>query len=158
MKKAILDVEIYEKAPFDFSPKIEASACYIEIDSKILLLQLATHKSESGKWGVPAGKLEKNETAQNAAIRELFEETGISLRQSSQIQSLGSLFIRKPGIDYVYHLFRVHLNQIPDLRLSDEHQDYRWASTKDLEELPLMAGAKQALDHYRALVFKKPLI
>ena len=31
-----------------------------------------------GKWDFPKGKIEKGETAENAAIREVMEETGLS--------------------------------------------------------------------------------
>ena len=91
----------------------------------------------------------KRETPEKAAIRELSEETGIFLERLSQIQCMGSLYIRKPEVDYVYHLFRIQVDQVPDIRLSDEHENYKWASLKDLEEMPLMAGAKEALQHYR---------
>ncbi len=144
-----MTIEVHEKAPAEFSPRVHIAACYLEIDNRVLFLQTAEGKSEAGKWGVPAGKLEKNETPRDAAIRELFEETGISLDPSSQIRSLGPLYIRKPELDYVFHLFKVQLPQAPNVRLSDEHQSYKWASSKDVEEMPLMAGAMQALQHYR---------
>lgn len=145
----MIGCEVYEKAPDTFSPRVQVAACYLEIDNKLLLLQAMPKKLEPGTWGVPAGKLEKNEVPEEAAKRELFEETGIAITHQSQIQSLGSLYIRRPDIDYVYHLFRVTLNELPHVHLSDEHQDYKWASTKDIEELPLMAGAKEALQKYR---------
>jgi 8-oxo-dGTP diphosphatase len=142
-------IEIHEKEPAGFSPQVQVAACYLEVDNKLLLLQRADSKSEPGRWGVPAGKLEKGETPEQAAIRELSEETGIALERSSQIQYMGALYIRKPEIDYVYHRFRVQVDHVPDVRLSNEHDNYKWASLKDLEEMPLMAGAKDALQHYR---------
>lgn len=147
-----MKIEIYEKAPEGFSPHVQVAACYLEIDKKVLLLQNAHGKSESGVWGVPAGKLEENETPENAAKRELFEETGISLNPPSHIQSVGALYVRKPEVDYVFHLFRIELNQAPEIQLSDEHQDYKWASSVDLDEMPLMAGAREALHFYRSML------
>jgi 8-oxo-dGTP diphosphatase len=150
MKKSVLKLEVHESAPDGFTPQVEVAACYLEIDHKLLLLQLAEGKSEAGKWGVPAGKVESLEAPENAAQRELFEETGISLQHPSQIQHLHSLYIRKPEVDYVFHLCKVQMDQIPKILLSNEHQNYKWASSKDLEEMPLMDGAKEALQHYRA--------
>jgi 8-oxo-dGTP pyrophosphatase MutT (NUDIX family) len=103
---------------------------------------------------VPAGKLEKNETPENAAKRELLEETGISLENSSQIQRLNSLYIRKPEVAYVYHVFKVRLDQMPDVHLSDEHQAYIWANSKDIETMALMDGAREALRYYQAMIAK----
>lgn len=148
-------IQIYEKKPEEFAPQVEVAACYVEVDDKLLLLQLASGKEEAGKWGVPAGKLEKGEAPERAAARELFEETGIVVGALSQ---MGSLYIRKPQIDYVYHLFRVCLEQIPAVCLSREHQTYKWASSRDLEEMPLMAGAREALSHYRKTPKRRPTV
>ncbi|CUI16951.1 NUDIX domain-containing protein [Candidatus Protochlamydia naegleriophila] len=88
------------------------------------------------------------------AIRELFEETSISI-DSSQIQSVGSLYIRKPEIDYVYHLFRIKVAIRPEVRLSSKHQEYRWVSSEEMEMIPIMIGGQEAYAHYRRLTVKK---
>lgn len=144
-----LNIEIHEKEPEGFSPQIRVAACYLAIDGKLLLLQRASNKLEPGRWGVPGGKLEKGETPEQAAARELSEETGISLERPSQVQYVGVLYIRKPTVDYVYHLLRVQVDQMPDVCLSNEHEGYKWASLKDLEEMPLMTGGKEMLEYYR---------
>jgi 8-oxo-dGTP pyrophosphatase MutT (NUDIX family) len=151
MKRSISSIEVHESPPDDFAPKVQVAGCYLEIDNKLLLLQTADGKLEARNWGVPAGKLEENETPENAAIRELFEETGIALEHPSQMQHLNSLYIRKPEFDYVYYLFKVQLDQIPNVQLSKEHRHYTWATVSDMEELPLMQGAKEALHYYRLL-------
>jgi 8-oxo-dGTP pyrophosphatase MutT (NUDIX family) len=157
MKISTLDIEIHDKVPHTFSPQVQVAACYLEIDGKILLLQRASNKSEPGRWGVPAGKLEKNETPETAAKRELFEETGIDLDAvPSQIEYLSALFIRKPGYDFIYHSFKVQMgNTLPDVHISDEHQDYKWATNKDLQNMPLMSGAWEAIQRYRSAPPKK---
>ena len=140
-------IAIHEKAPIGFAPKVEVAACYLEIDGKFLLLQRSASKSEPGKWGVPAGKLEKGETPEQAARRELFEETGIA---ADRIHYTGTLYIQKPEIAYTYHVFGIQLDQMPTVCFTtDEHQNYKWVSLNDLEKLPLMAAAKEALLYYR---------
>lgn len=148
MEKSVSKLEVYAVAPEGFTPQVQVAACYLEIDNHLLLLQRAHGKSEAGKWGVPAGKLEHNETPESAAQRELLEETGISFEASSQIQRLNALYIRKPEIDYVFHLFKVHLDQMPEVHLSDEHQSYQWAALKNIAAVDLVDGAKEALLHY----------
>ena len=141
-------VEIYEKAPEGFFPHVEIAACYLEVEGKLLLLQRALEKTEPGLWGVPAGKIEKGETPEEGALRELFEETGIALKHPSQIRSMGLLYIRKPGVDYVYHLFKVLVDSLPEVHLSAEHLDYTWATPQEIKTLPLVGGALEALKYY----------
>lgn len=155
MKKSASGLEVHEIAPEGFTPQVQVAACYLEIDNKLLLLQRAHGNLEPGKWGVPAGKLENDETPENAAKRELLEETGISFENDSQIKHINSLYIRKPEVDYIYHAFKIHFDQIPEVHLSNEHQSYTWATPKDLEAIALMDGAKEALQHYKAIVVKK---
>lgn len=141
-----MDAEVHEREPEGFNAKVHVASCYLEVESKVLLMKHSPRKGEPGKWGVPAGKFEAGETAQEAALRELLEETGISLES---LQTVGTLYIRKPDIDYVYHMFKVRLDTIPQVRLSDEHEEYRWVAESEIEGLPLMAGTKQALHFFR---------
>lgn len=145
----MMQVEVSDQKPANFQPKMEASACYLEVDDRILLIQQEKGKTDEGKWGVPAGKLEQGETPEIAAKRELFEETGIQIQSPSQFVYLGTLYIRKPDLDYVYYMFKVHLDQEPHIQLSLEHSNYRWADGKDLKNLPLRPGVKEALQYYR---------
>jgi len=144
-----MQVEVSDQKLANFQPKMEASACYLEVDNRILLIQQGKDKTDAGRWGVPAGKLERGETPEMAAKRELFEETGIQLQSVFQFVYLGTLYIRKPDLDYLYYMFKVHLDQKPPIRLSLEHSNHRWANGEDLENLPLRSGVKEALQYYR---------
>lgn len=49
----------------------------VEMDGKLLLVKRApTLSLEAGKWALPGGFLDRDETAEEAALRELHEETG----------------------------------------------------------------------------------
>lgn len=142
------EIFVYEKRPQDFSPTVEVAAIYLNSNGKLLLLQLSSAKKEKGTWGVPAGKLEMREKPTQAAKRELFEETGIDIESEVSFRPLGKLYMRKPEVDYIYHLFEICLESEPAICLSPEHSSYRWVLRQDAEELPLMNGGKVALDTY----------
>ncbi|MEC7838608.1 MAG: NUDIX domain-containing protein [Chlamydiota bacterium] len=144
---------VYQTKPVGFNSAVEASACYIEYAGKTLFLLRACHKPEGGKWGVPGGKVEQSETSLEAAIRETFEETGIVIADS-QINFVSTLYIRKPNIDYSFHMFQITLNQLPKVTLNPEHEDYRWLTPQDLLNYPIMSGGLEALNHYIALTNK----
>lgn len=53
-------------------------------DNAFLLLQRKDDVQQWDKcWEFPGGKIQKNESAQQAVIREIKEETGISVKQAS---------------------------------------------------------------------------
>lgn len=58
---------------------IVVAGCIIEKDNKILMVKEAKKKCY-GQWNFPAGHLEENETIKEAAIREVYEETGCKVK------------------------------------------------------------------------------
>lgn len=50
--------------------------CIVEKDGAILLGKRTGDMLESGKWGLPAGFMDRDETLSECALRELLEETG----------------------------------------------------------------------------------
>lgn len=143
------EIKVYNKKPEGFFPKVEVAATYVNFDGKLLLLELASHKQEAGFWGVPAGKLERDEMPLTGAKRELFEETGIDM-SLDHFHSLGTLYFSKPDIDYAYHIFSLDLKTWCPVSLSAEHTSYKWVLPAETKSLPLMKGADQALDVYYA--------
>ena len=103
---------------------------------------------------MPGGKVEPQEHPQEAAIRELFEETEIALKDSSQIHFLETLYMQKPYTGYVFHVFRIYLDEIPPVKLSREHQAYTWVSRAELKSLPLTPGSQEAFSRYHS--YKRP--
>ena len=48
----------------------------VERDGALLLVKRAPHLGEGGKWGLPGGFLDRDETLVQGVLRELLEETG----------------------------------------------------------------------------------
>jgi len=48
----------------------------VERDDSLLLVKRAPHLPEGGKWGLPGGFLDRDETLAEGVLRELREETG----------------------------------------------------------------------------------
>lgn len=81
------------------NPKIIAG-CIIEQDGKYLLCQRAI-PPRPGTWTLPAGFMEQGETTEQAALREVWEESGVR----AEILSPYSIF-SVPTISEVYIIFR----------------------------------------------------
>lgn len=54
-----------------------AGALVFDADNRLLLQQ----RSDTGEWGLPGGFMEMDESVQDTARREVFEETGIQMKE-----------------------------------------------------------------------------
>ncbi len=59
-------------------PKV-AAAVLVEREGKILLVR-RVNEPQRGKWSLPAGFIDAGEDPKEAAVREVFEETGLQVR------------------------------------------------------------------------------
>lgn len=69
------------------TPKLGAEAAIFDPAGRILLLR----RADDGRWGLPGGWLEPNETPEECAIRETREETGLEVRTAALV----GVFTRK---------------------------------------------------------------
>ena len=65
----------------------------------VLLIRRGTPPRQ-GEWSIPGGRIEPGEREQDAALRELFEETGITACLGPKIEAVTASF---EGKDYILH-------------------------------------------------------
>ena len=124
--------------PENFNPKFEVVSCFLENNGEILLLQRHSHKPQGDTWGVPAGKIDAGETPKIAILRELFQETGFSAKESD-IAYFKSVFVRYPEYDFVYHVFSLKLSDRPEIKISDgEHKNFQWLTPAEALKINLI--------------------
>src|SRR3972149_6364738 len=58
---------------------IEATVCLIRQDGKLLLQKKASERFGGGKWDGPGGKLRPGESPAEGVVREVEEETGLTV-------------------------------------------------------------------------------
>lgn len=124
---------VYLTPTHQFKSRCEIAAVFIESDDLILLLHRQKNKSQGNKWGIPGGKVEKNETPLQAAIREIEEETGYDISKQT-IENLGTVYIEYDEKDhFTYHMFRTKLQGNPgEVRINfNEHKGFTWVTPAD---------------------------
>ncbi len=102
--------------------------------TRLLLIQRA-HYPEQGKWALPGGFIDIDEDLEDAARRELQEETGISVGELEQLHTFG-----KPGRDPRERVITVVYVAVVDagkiqVKADDDAADARWFDVGALPEL-----------------------
>ncbi len=83
---------------------IEATLVEI-INGRKLLLKRATRGISKEKWNGPGGKIDGGETPEQSAIRETFEETGLTITNLFYHGVLNFHNFGKQEVDFMVHLF-----------------------------------------------------
>jgi len=141
--------EIVYLAPTpQFKPRFEIAAVYIEKDDLILLLHRQLNKSQGNKWGIPGGKVDKQETPLQAAVREVREETGYDI-SNQEIETTGTVYIEYNERDhFVYHMFRTQLQGDPGaVKINfNEHKGFTWVTPNDGLKMDLLLGEAECFN------------
>lgn len=131
---------VYIQRPADFQARVEVSACFLEKDGKFLFLHSQDHKSQGNTWGIPGGKVEKNESALDAVMREVEEETEIMLNAES-IKHIQTVYItnKSTNFSYVYHMYSAPYSGSLAISIApSEHKGFTWVSLTDALKMELM--------------------
>ena len=121
-------------------------------DGKFLLLLYG-----AGHWDFPKGHIEKDESAEQAALRELKEETGIVDAELLPGFSAGiRYFFKKEGQVVAKEVvFFVAKTRTSKVVLSNEHEDFIWLPFNDALAKLTYDNAKDVLKKAGAFLHDK---
>lgn len=102
-------------------------------DENVLLIKRANHLSFGGLWSNPGGKIEKNETPEQAIVRELSEELGIKTKIVRFLCDYHDFQEEKLIGIYNGYLLRILENE-PKNQEPDKITDLGWFNPKQLPE------------------------
>lgn len=128
-----------------FVPPVQVVSCFIQCGDKFLILQRAKQDEQYMLWGIPGGKLEKNEVPEEGLSREIFEETCTTIKPS-MFKLLGTA-ISKTSCDGLYglYVYYVALNEKPVITITaHEHHAYKWVTLPEFESTPLLTAQFEA--------------
>lgn len=129
---------IFKTLPPQFNKKFEVVSSFCEHKGEILLLHRQDHKPEGNTWGVPAGKIDERETMAEAMVREMKEETGVTISPRDLVY-FDNVFVKFPEYDFIYHMFFLSLPKKPHVTINNgEHKNFCWTSPKSALLMNLM--------------------
>jgi 8-oxo-dGTP diphosphatase len=113
-----------------------------------LLLIKRGHEPGAGLWSLPGGRIEPGETDAEALIREMLEETGLTVEPG---RLLGR--VQRPGAGGDVIDIRDYAATVTGgtLRAGDDAADARWAAAEELAALELTEGLVEFLTDWGVL-------
>ncbi len=99
-------------------------------------------RRKNGIWEFPGGGIERGESAERAAEREAFEESGLKVKAQELLCTTSATFGRKYAL---YLVFRTVLKG-GEAKISGEHAEMKWVSREELGKLGLGYNARPVLD------------
>lgn len=120
---------------------IEVVAGIIYKDNKFLIAQRNLKKAQGGLWEFPGGKLEPNESAEDALKREIKEEFDTEIEVGNYI---GECVHHYPEKDIKLMFYKANL--ISEKLTLLEHEDCKWITKEDKEKFEFAGADKIVFD------------
>jgi len=110
-------------------------------NEKILLLKRHPNsKTNPNRWELPGGKIEPGEDFDKALLREFEEETNLSIELNDLIGSVQEDFPHKKTIVLIMSVVTSSKN--PEVKISEEHIDFKWVNNDEIKELEVSGWFK----------------
>lgn len=132
--------------PMSNHPKTGVSALLIQ-NKRVLLIKRGKEPFK-GKWALPGGSQEFGETLYQAVVREIKEETDLTISNPKLIAINEPIIRNKDNKVIAHYVLAVFTtDEISGVTVAgDDAIDFIWASKKDLEKLDLTSGSKERID------------
>ena len=117
-----------------------------------ILLVLRKNPPYQGCWALPGGFVENNETLEQAALRELKEETDCDL-ESLDLVTIADKVDRDPRGRTISGVFMTYEEgeTLPKIKAGDDASDCYWVKVSELNELNLAFDHKELIEEWLEL-------
>ncbi len=128
--------------------------CALIIDSRaqVLVAKRGENQKNPGMWEFPGGKVDQDESEENALKRELEEELGIRVKTGSRLDSVLYDY-QEFAIELIPFVCRIAGGEI----VPCEHQEVRWITPPQAVSLLWAPADIPVLKQYAELFKKKQL-
>lgn len=125
----------------------------------VLLQHRALWSHQGGTWGLPGGARDSHESAEQAAVREAYEEAGLSVEKlrvrttvvTSEVVGVG-------GVSWTYTTVVADAAEPLATVANRESAELRWVAEGQVAALPLHPGFAASWADLRAIIAALPLM
>jgi ADP-ribose pyrophosphatase len=127
------------------SPQVAVGAVVFKGDKVLLVLR--SKPPAENQWSIPGGCVELGETLQEAAEREILEETGIIIRAGEPVYTFDVIEKDDRGlIRFHYVILDLAADYIRgEVKAGNDAVDVSWVSSKDISGLNVSAATRKLL-------------
>lgn len=137
----------------------EYSAGGIVLKGQSILLVLTNRKGEDGVWTFPKGHIEEGETPKDAALREVFEETGVRCRIIDEKEFFINSYTFKKQKNEIFKTVYWYLMEPVDetgkIENPKEIKETRWVSADEAIKMLNYESDKKMVNILKERFFKK---
>ena len=126
-------------------PRAAASAA-IFFGQRVLIAERG-HGPRKGVWSLPGGKIEAGETAAAAAVREIKEETGLSVRLAGLLDVHDVIIEDARGILTAHYVLAVYYGSCDtgEPKAASDISDARFVTLAEAAAFPMTDGAMRLI-------------
>src|SRR5439155_18286824 len=99
---------------------------------RVLVLRRAAATRCPGSWEAVHGRIESGERPEQAAVREVFEETGLPVARLYNI-TVQPFYMASAGVVTAAVVFAAFVDEPAHVQTGDEHDEFDWLSPQEAE-------------------------
>jgi 8-oxo-dGTP diphosphatase len=121
----------------------------VDVDGRVLIAERPANKAMAGLWEFPGGKVERGERPEDALIRELHEELGITVREAC-LAPLAFASHAYPAFHLLMPLYICRRWEGTPRAL--EHANLAWVRANRLRDYPMPPADEPLVAHLLSLL------
>ena len=98
-------------------------------------------KTDPEMWELPGGKVESGEFFTDALVREIKEETNLDVSVGDFCEAIQNDYSHKRTVQIMMYLENIE----GEVKISDEHTDWKWATLEEIKTLNISTSLKKLL-------------
>lgn len=120
-------------------------------DDSYLFLKRSSRVStdaQEASWDIPGGRIDPGEQLIDALRREIKEEIGHDLQSEPQLIAAQDIIVSTKDLHVVRLTYLIE-EDVPNITLSDEHDNYRWVGVAESDSITMEPYLAQVFNNIK---------